>query len=380
VLGYKELNGFNGLTRTDFQPYLLSQKFCAIAYERPKKERTDLLSNIENTLTPEMVDCPKCGFQQPADRYCAKCGIDMIKLRKNPAAIFAAALKKPGVLAIIAVIAIILTISGVRSVRTKRMANASADSRSQELRARVSEKSQNIFLANDPDDSAQTATNDFQSTDTSFADSQNNLSSTSSQVNETETVATAAKSATASPPGTGTTAGFAAATSAPLTGKSATEAAELQVTFAWAEASREWLQAMGASTPGLHRVTALDAKLRESVGGYRILEVTRQKMADKSATTTLVYGDRLSVRFESTAANDSTLVGSIQPAMRAGDGSVRSPAAAAVSIDKGQGSIVTLGVSATPIAAGSAASGVAAPTGAEIVLLILPRWEANRNP
>src|ERR1022692_1365529 len=24
-----------------------------------------------------LVNCPKCGFSQPKDRYCAKCGVDM---------------------------------------------------------------------------------------------------------------------------------------------------------------------------------------------------------------------------------------------------------------------------------------------------------------
>ena len=28
-----------------------------------------------------MVNCPKCGFSQPQDQYCAKCGVDMIAFR-----------------------------------------------------------------------------------------------------------------------------------------------------------------------------------------------------------------------------------------------------------------------------------------------------------
>ncbi len=28
-----------------------------------------------------MIDCPKCGFSQPEDQYCAKCGVDMVAFR-----------------------------------------------------------------------------------------------------------------------------------------------------------------------------------------------------------------------------------------------------------------------------------------------------------
>jgi hypothetical protein len=31
-----------------------------------------------------MIDCPKCGFYQPKDRYCAKCGIDMEQFYVKP--------------------------------------------------------------------------------------------------------------------------------------------------------------------------------------------------------------------------------------------------------------------------------------------------------
>lgn len=30
-----------------------------------------------------MLDCPKCGFRQPADRYCANCGVDMSRVQKK---------------------------------------------------------------------------------------------------------------------------------------------------------------------------------------------------------------------------------------------------------------------------------------------------------
>ncbi len=37
-----------------------------------------------NNLEMEMHECPKCGFSQPKDRYCASCGIDIDAFQKQP--------------------------------------------------------------------------------------------------------------------------------------------------------------------------------------------------------------------------------------------------------------------------------------------------------
>lgn len=318
------------------------------------------MSKFDRTPVPVMMNCPKCDFQQPADQYCAKCGVDMTKVPVNPAHFLKKALKQPAVFAGIGVVALIVTVGAVRSLRHKPVEQD--DSRSRELRARVSEKAQNNFA--NADARAQALQENEQ--DTSYSA---DLSSTSAQVYPLSDVATSTVPTASVPTGPAAK----TETSVKTATEAASQAAPLQVTFAWAEASREWLNAMGASTPGLHRVADLDTRLRESVGGFKILEVQKQHLADKSDSILLSHGANLSVRFETASANETVLTGSIQPAMRAADGSVRSPAAAAVSIDKGHGSIVTLGANTTPL------TSAPSPAATEIVLLILPRWGSERN-
>jgi hypothetical protein len=36
-----------------------------------------------------MVNCPKCGFSQPEDQYCAKCGVDMVAYKPPPPPMYA---------------------------------------------------------------------------------------------------------------------------------------------------------------------------------------------------------------------------------------------------------------------------------------------------
>ena len=317
------------------------------------------MSKFDSTPIPVMINCPKCDFQQPADQYCAKCGIDMTKVPTNPASFLKKAIKQPAVWAGFGVLALIVTIGGVRAVRQKPAEQD--DSRSRELRARVSEKAQNNFANAD----ARSQERQENKQDTSYS---SDLSSTSAQVQLHPSADQ--EGATPAAPATAPSKVDALAKSA---NEVAVKAAALQVTFAWAEASREWLNMMGAATPGLHRVADLDTRLRESVGGFKILEVQKQQLSDKPDSILLSHGN-LSARFETASANEMALTGSIQPAMRAADGSVRSPAAAAITIDKGHGSIVTLGASAPAVA------GSTGPAATEIVLLILPRWVSERNP
>lgn len=180
------------------------------------------------------------------------------------------------------------------------------------------------------------------------------------------------------PPGeTATTTPKSAATSG-AGGKSsrAREESEVQVAFAWTEVSHQWLQAMGAADPGLHRVPDLEGRLSDSKGAYRILEVSKQKITGEMTSFGVRRGDRegdrTGLRVEISSVTENGLTGSIQMSYRGPDGGMRAPAAAALAIEKGQGSILTFAPVQSP-------PGVA-PTGAEIVVLILPRWGADRNP
>lgn len=180
------------------------------------------------------------------------------------------------------------------------------------------------------------------------------------------------------PPGeTATTTAKSAATSgASGKGSKAREESEVQVAFAWTEVSHQWLLAMGAADPGLHRVPDLEGRLSDSKGAYRILEVSKQKITGEMTSFGVRRGDRegdrTGLRVEISSVTENGLTGSIQMSYRGSDGGMRAPAAAALAIEKGQGSILTFAPVQSP-------PGVA-PTGVEIVVLILPRWGADRNP
>src|SRR5579871_4315876 len=42
-----------------------------------------------------MMDCPRCGFSQPKDRYCANCGLDVEHFHAKPAPIWIRLLQNP---------------------------------------------------------------------------------------------------------------------------------------------------------------------------------------------------------------------------------------------------------------------------------------------
>jgi hypothetical protein len=43
-----------------------------------------------------MVNCPRCGFSQPKDQYCAKCGIDMLAFKAPPTPAWLKLVRHPG--------------------------------------------------------------------------------------------------------------------------------------------------------------------------------------------------------------------------------------------------------------------------------------------
>ena len=332
------------------------------------------MSSFDSTPPPPtMVDCPKCGFYQPKDQYCAKCGVDMYKVPRNPAAAVFKLLKKPATLAAVGVFAVIITVTAVRTMRHKVPAFSEQDSRSRELRARVTLQSQNNFAAAE----TSVATSRENSNDLRESASSSPSDSSADLAPAAEAEAMPIGAATAGKGSSDFKTDVRALTDVKISAdsKGAIDSAPvgLQVAFAWAEVTREWLQAMGAASPGPHRIGDLDSRLRESVGGYKILDVSRQKIADKQEPIVLNHGTNLSARFESTGAGESSLSGSIQPSLRGSDGAVRMAPPVQISMDKGQGIIVTLG--AAPAAATTPGTTVT-----EIVLLILPRWGTNPKP
>lgn len=65
-----------------------------------------------------LVDCPKCGFSQPQDQYCAKCGIDMQSYRPKPAPVQARLLANP--IFLIAVVFVFVFSGALYIIREQR--------------------------------------------------------------------------------------------------------------------------------------------------------------------------------------------------------------------------------------------------------------------
>src|SRR5690348_1453156 len=58
-----------------------------------------------------MMECPRCGFSQPIDRYCANCGLDIEKFRAKPKPLWVRLAQNPNVyLSLIAVL--IVSVAG----------------------------------------------------------------------------------------------------------------------------------------------------------------------------------------------------------------------------------------------------------------------------
>lgn len=60
-----------------------------------QNETRELSSKTVLSLLCMLVNCPKCGFSQPKDQYCAQCGIDMILFRPKQDAVFFRYLRHP---------------------------------------------------------------------------------------------------------------------------------------------------------------------------------------------------------------------------------------------------------------------------------------------
>lgn len=320
-------------------------------------------------MSEPLTNCPKCGFEQPVDQYCASCGVDMTLVPKKSEPL--ALSKKPALLGGIAVFLIVITILGVRTARRSSPADAQTASATalastqehQESRSesrRESKHGEAVFekeaaeshaRANAPDDGAGATMNASDSAGTGGPTNSSSLSPTTGPTSD----------GPASP-----------AAAAPLT-KTANAEAGLEISFAWAEVSPQWLQALGhqpgSPEPTLHLIADPKTQLRETGSSYRIVDMAHQRFAtEKNEPYTISRGDRLAVRFDATAIAGPSVTGTLYVSTRASDGTVRPPLPMNLRIERGQGVILTFG-SLGPSAIGT-----------EIVVLILPRWGADRNP
>lgn len=210
----------------------------------------------------KMIRCPKCEFEQPDDQYCAKCGVDMSRVEAKKAPLT----KHPLFIGTIALLAVGATVQTIRAIRPftdtdpmslngeRRQARARLlkSEASPELRARIEQKI------------AENA-------------AEKSVENEEQRPSESTPVAPVAAAPAAPAPLRETE---------PAIGSSSAKTAELKgaaVTFAWAEASTEWLTGLGANEPGLHPIPELEAHLREARDAYRVLNVSKYKLNEQGA-------------------------------------------------------------------------------------------------
>ena len=70
--------------------------------------------------TPMMMNCPKCGFSQPEDQYCAKCGVDMLSYRPREKSISEKFLHNTSMQLIALGLVIVVCFMGYQVTRTAR--------------------------------------------------------------------------------------------------------------------------------------------------------------------------------------------------------------------------------------------------------------------
>lgn len=307
-------------------------------------------------MSDALTNCPKCGFNQPVDQYCANCGIDMLAAKRRSASSISGLLKKPGVIAGLAVLVVALTFGASKIARRASPVepNQISSLASEAVNSETAEKttleaeSDNSFRPEFETSNQVPPAVAFESATSAAADSSIQTAAriqTQSLSNEVyENEATANK------------------------GAASKVDAELMIAFAWTEVSREWLQSMAAAEPGLHTLPDLEERLRAAPGAYRILEVSRHTFGGEATSVSLPgSAGRSGLKIELSGLSPNNFAGSVQLLNER-----RAPAADLLSIEKGQGSIFTF-QPAVP------APGLP-PTANEIVVLILPRWGSDRNP
>lgn len=303
----------------------------------------------------QMMNCPKCGFEQPVDQYCAKCGVDMAKTLKNSSGL-KGLFKNPAVIAGLVVLLGGIGFAGYRSSVqnaekssiASELAGSASDARTKSrLSAKasnsVAENIQSVEISNSQSFVAESGTEEIY----------NPQNEASLGVQPTP------ESVAATPRKTSKTAALASGT--PQANTPTTPNPGLLVVFAWAEVSKEWLQSMGATEPGFHQIPGLETRLRQSAGSFRIVDVTRRRLTDDAEPVVITKADQ-SVFFEPISVKPKSLTGGFTAQFKSALGEIRAPATATASLLKGTGAIVPMGPSTST-------------QGTEIVVFILPRWE-----
>jgi hypothetical protein len=314
------------------------------------------MDQINETGHDEMLNCPKCGFQQPRDQYCAKCGVDMVK----------AAQARPKV-SPLAMAGGALLVAGLGFFAySKFSAQSNGESGTARLASTEKRQAQNPTPSN-----SQTASSESESygalNQIAEYDSPSSAQPDEAplQVHQASTSAAMELASGSKSPSQHALKGKASLElqkQLEQTANSATSKEDgVLVAFAWAEMSKELLQSLQASEPGFHQVPGLEARLRQASGSYRILDVERRRMKDDSEAVTLSKGE-LSLYFEPMKVGAKEFAGGYTAQFRNSQGELRSPASATASIAPGSGAIVTMGPSPTNPASG-------------VVVLILPRWQ-----
>lgn len=313
----------------------------------------------ENEITPsdgeQMMNCPKCGFEQPVDQYCAKCGVDMAKALKKYSGL-KGMIRNPAVIAGLVISLGGIGFAGYRSSvqnpenSVAEIASVASDSEAR-TKSRLSAKaSQSVAenLNSVEHSNTQGFVADHNSDQT--YNSQNAASSDLQPTSPAPPIVNRKAARTA-----------AVATGSPQSSTSTTANPGLLVVFAWAEVSKEWLQSLGATEPGFHQIPGLETKLRQSAGSFRIVDVTRRRLTDDAEPVVITKADQ-TVFFEPISVRSKALTGGFTAQFKSALGEIRAPATTTASLLKGTGAIVPMGPSTSS-------------QGTENVVFILPRWE-----
>lgn len=293
-----------------------------------------------------MIHCPKCGFQQPVDTYCASCGVDMTKLPKPRPPLF----KQPAVLAglgiaTVALGAIAVKLIGPGSTSLNEFARSSNSGAIATL-MRASRGVKPAAPAAAP--AAPTQETVAQPLSPPVAVAGTAATETRASLQARSTVADKV--------------GADASTNE----SSGEKGKQTSVVYISAEASREWLAMLGASAVGTHVVDGLEAKLRSGSGMYQLHETQRAKAAAESGATTepvVLKRERISLAVTPQSVSAQSAVFAVEPHIVSRTGAPVASTPGSVQIERGYGAIVTM----------ESAGGAQSPS--VPVFFIVPRWE-----